>query len=78
MYSNSLRLHARHETIGTVSRAMCAKVKVEKCLFPAVTVLGGFSLLGSPQVNNEEMLQRFLFEINIHTVVNRSIVSVFI
>ena len=51
VYSNSLRLYARHETIGTVSRAMCAKAKVEKCLFPEVTVLGGFTILGGPQVN---------------------------
>ena len=47
----SLRLNARHETIGTVSRAMCAKGNVENCLFPVVTVLGGFTLPGGPQVS---------------------------
>lgn len=49
MYSKSL-FTARHQTIGTGFRAMWATSTVENGLYPLVTVLGRFSLLDGPQI----------------------------
>ncbi len=52
------------------SRAMWAKATVENCLSPVVTVLGGFTLLDGPQIQEMRKCYKVPIQHNIHTVEN--------